>query len=313
MIRKIFISIYLFTATICYADMPTLSIYTDIVVKETFIDSKNAKLFCRTMGKGKPLIILHGGPGLTQDYLLPQMVKLAESNFIIFYDQRGCGKSIGEINADTINIETFVSEIEAIRQAFHFDKISVLGHSWGGFLAMHYAISHPEHVDRLILANSMPASSEGLALFVSEWMKRTAPYQEELAAIHETKGFQEGDTDTIERLHRIIFRTYCYVPEKAHELSLRMTPLASVNGAKVYEMIRQNVFEKSFDLLPNLKNLNIWTLVIHGDFDPIPPVTAQSIHENIKNSKYIIMKDCGHFPYVEKPDEFFNEIREFLK
>jgi proline iminopeptidase len=76
-------------------------------------------------------------------------------------------------------------------------------------------------------------------------------------------------------------------------------------------MIRQNVFEKSFDLHPNLKNLNIWTLVIHGDFDPIPPMTAQSIHENIKNSKYILIKDCGPFPYVERPGEFLTRLKDF--
>lgn len=84
---------------------------------------------------------------------------------MIFYDQRCCGQSTGEINASTINIETFVEDLDRIRQELGYKKISILGHSWGGFLAMNYATSHSENVDRLILSNSLPASSEEYTLF----------------------------------------------------------------------------------------------------------------------------------------------------
>lgn len=271
-----------------------------------------AKLFYRTMGKGKPIIVLHGGPGLSQDYFLPQMSKLAENNFVIFYDQRGCGKSTGEITPETITIEAFVNDLDAIRQAFQFEKISILGHSWGGFLAMQYAMSHPENIDKLILSNAMPASAEGLALFIQEYTRRTAPYQKELEEIRQTKGFAEGDPDLIERMYRIIFRSYCYNPEKANLLSSRMTPVAFVNGQKVYENINKNVFEKPFNLHYSLKQFHRPTLIIHGDFDPIPAITAQNVHESIPGSRYILIKNCGHFPYVEAPDEYFNSIMDFL-
>ncbi len=84
-------------------------------IKETFVPSGEAKLFCRITGQGKPLIVIHGGPGLTQDYLLPQMYELAKNNLVIFYDQRGCGKSTVDINANTITLESFVDDIEAIK------------------------------------------------------------------------------------------------------------------------------------------------------------------------------------------------------
>jgi proline iminopeptidase len=281
--------------------------------KETYVSHDEAKLFCRVTGKGKPLIVIHGGPGLTQDYLLPQMYRLAENNLLIFYDQRGCGKSTGEINSETITIDQFVSDLEAIRQAFHFDKISILGHSWGGVLAMNYSIAHPEHIEKLILSNSIPASSEEFALFGQEWVKRMAPFKEELAKIHNTTGFHNGDPDVIEQLYRMTFRTYCYNPEKANLLNLRMTATASINGAKVYENIRQNVFEISFNLHDSLKSLKVTTLILHGDSDIVPPHTAQTIHESISGSKYFLMKNCGHFPYVEDPNPYFNCIDEFLK
>jgi len=281
-------------------------------IRETFVSSGDSKLFCRVAGKGKPLIVIHGGPGLTQDYLLPQMYKLAENNLVIFYDQRGCGKSTGDINQETITIDQFVDDLEAIRQSFNFDKISILGHSWGGFLAMQYAIAHQEHVDKLILSNSAPSSSEGYALFGQEYMRRMCPYQEELEKIHATQGFRDGDPDVMEQYYHLIFRQYCYIPEKADLLNLRMTPIASLNGAKVSENIRKNVLDQPFNLNKKLNGLKLPTLVLHGDADPIPPITAKNIHENIPDSKYVLIKNCGHFPYVEDPTTYFKYINEFL-
>lgn len=287
--------------------------YANASIQEAFIPSDDATLFCRMIGKGKPLIVLHGGPGLTQDYLLPQLYALAENNFVIFYDQRGCGQSTGEIKPETINLETFVNDLETIRKAFHFEKIAILGHSWGGFLAMHYAIAHPESIDKLILSNSMPGSSEGLALFASEWLRRMSPYLEEYYSIQNAPGFDEGDPDLIERLHRLLFRTYCYDPEKADLLNVRMTSTAAVNKAKVFTLFREHVFEMPFDVHASLQNLKMPTLIIHGEADPIPPATAQRLHESIQGSKFILIKKCGHFPHVEKPETYFNSLMEFLQ
>lgn len=281
-------------------------------IKEIFVTSGEAKLFCRVTGQGKPLIVIHGGPGLTQDYLLPQMYELARNNLVIFYDQRGCGKSTVDINANTINLESFVDDIEAIRQAFNFDKISILGHSWGGFLAMQYTIAHPERVDKLILSNSAPASSQEYALFGQEYMRRMSPYQKELEKISSSQGFRDGDTCVMEQFYRLIFRQYCYIPEKAELLNLRMTSIASLNGARVSEILREKVLDRPFNLNNGLKALKVPTLILHGDSDPIPPSTTQDIHENIHHSKYVLMKNCGHFPYVEDPATYFKYINEFL-
>ena len=312
MIRKLLFCFCLFLAPVSsFAE--ALPVHTNLSsVKEGFVQTKDAKLFYRTLGRGQPLIVVHGGPGLTQDYLLPQMYKLAESNFVVFYDQRGCGRSTGDINSETMTTETFINDIEAIRQAFNFDKISILGHSWGGFLAMQYAISHPEHVHTMILSNAMPASSEELALFIQEYMKRTAPYQEKLDHIRNSQAFKKGDPQIVEHYYRIIFRTYCYSPEHADLLNLYMTPTASINGSQVAENIRKNVFEKSFNLHDSLKTLKIPTLILHGDADPIPSSTMQNLHKSISHSSYILMKNCGHFPYVENPDMYFKYIKEFL-
>lgn len=164
MINKIILSTLLFT--LLNGASPAIA---DSAIKEAYVNSGDAKLYCRVAGKGKPLIVIHGGPGLTQDYLLPGMYELAKNNLAIFYDQSGCGRSSGEINKDKITIKVAVEDIEAIRRSFGFEKISLLGHSWGGFIAMNYAIVHPEHVDKLIISNSFPSTSKDWALCHKEY------------------------------------------------------------------------------------------------------------------------------------------------
>ena len=312
MIQKfILFFILLIATTSTYAHAQTTSINLD-QANETIVEVDGSKIFCRTIGNGSPVIVVHGGPGLSQDYLLPHMYKLAENHFVIFYDQRGCGQSTGEINDNTVNIETFVNDIEAIRKAFNFDKVSILGHSWGGFVAMEYAIAYPDAVNKLVLSNSMSATSEDYLLFIQEFERRLSTIREELEAIHHTQGFFDADPDTIERVYRLIFSTQCYLSEKANLLNLYMPSTAVLNAVKVFECFHKSIFTKSFNLHESLKKLRIPTLIIHGDSDPIPHSTAQNIHESIAGSQYVLMEQCGHFPFVEDPVAYFNHLNEFL-
>ncbi len=280
--------------------------------KELLVEVIGAQIYCRAVGEGDPLIVIHGGPGLTQDYLLPQMDRLAETHRVIFYDQRGCGRSTGKIDADSMQIKTYLEDLEAVREAFGYKKVAVLGHSWGGFLAMQYAIAHPEAVDKLILLNTMSPSSEEFTLFVKEWTQRMAPYLETLNAIKESKEFAMGDPKSCERYYQIIFRRYCYNPDKADLLNLSLSPKAAIDGSKIYALFRENLFTKPFDFHDQLQALSMPTLIIHGDCDPIPASTAQRLHESIPGSKFILLPSCGHFPYVESPEELFHELRGFL-
>jgi len=279
---------------------------------EVYVVSGEAELYCKVMGKGDPLIVIHGGPGANHNYLLPQLASLADDHLVVFYDQRGCGQSLGEIDKETITLSNFMHDIEDIRRAFNFDKISLYGHSWGGFLAMHYAIAYPEVVEKLILSNPVAASSEERSLFLEEYKHRTAPYQAELSRIRATQEFQAGDPETVERYFRIHFRSYFYCQDKVDLLNLQTPRSCSLNGAKIHRWVEENIYGSPYNLHAELKTLNIPTLVIHGDFDPIPAITAQRIHESIPGSKYVLLKGCGHFPFVERQEEYLNCLRGFL-
>jgi proline iminopeptidase len=190
--------------------------------------------------------------------------------------------------------------------------MTILGHSWGGFLAMQYALKHPESIDKLVLFNSTPPSTDDYVLFMKEVMQRITPYEEQLQTLEKSPGFIDGDPDINEKYWQTLFKAYCYQPEKVYLLNLRMSPQAAVKVFKVFGIFNDELSAKPFDFHDQLKRLKINTLIIHGDADPIPAVTIERIHESIANSKYILLKECGHFPYVESPDLLFKHLNAFL-
>jgi proline iminopeptidase len=281
------------------------------VVQERFIESRDAKLYCSVQGKGPPLLVIHGGPGLSHEYL-HQLDVLTDSYTLLFYDQRGCGMSTTEIGPETITIDAFIEDIEAYRKACNYDTVSILGHSWGGFLAMQYAIRYPEHIHTLILSNTMPCASDDCMSFFQEYTRRLEPFQEEITKIKESKAFCEHDPEAVETYYRLIFKTYCHDSKMAEKLSLSMSKNACKGGAEVAAILRK-VFMEPFSLYEKLETLNIKTLIIHGESDPIPCNAVKKIHESIPGSHFVVLKACGHFPYVEQPEAYFAQIRKFLQ
>lgn len=282
--------------------------------QEKFIPVENAELYCKTMGSGSPLIVLHGGAGyLTHDYLLPHLERLSEDNFVIFYDQRGLGKSTGELSPDQNNLQIYVDDIESIRKSLGAKRVSLLGHSWGGLLALHYALSYPESVDSIILTNSMVAASNDLGLFFGELTKRVAPYQEEINELEAGDLFQTGDPKTVARVSQLFFQTYMYNSENITKINLCKTQAENIKGAKVWEIFKNQIFMQPFDILSDIEKIKCPTLIIHGNEDVMPLASSEHIHHSIESSKLVRIAECGHFPFVEQPEHFFKAIHTFLK
>src|SRR5215204_1866071 len=101
-----------------------------------------ARLYCRTVGKGRPIIVLHGGPDFDHHYLLPEMDRLADSFCLIYYDQRGRGRSAEGVAPEDVSIDSEIEDLDSVRRHFGLDSVTVLGHSWGGLVAMEYATRH---------------------------------------------------------------------------------------------------------------------------------------------------------------------------
>jgi proline iminopeptidase len=310
MIKKFLLYFCLFVSTINAQEA-----ITNPYVKEGFVSVKNAKLFYRTAGKGPPLIVLHGGPGLDQNYLLPQLYELAENNLVIFYDQRGSGKSLEtELDEKHIHIHQFVEDLEALRLSFGFDKFILMGHSWGGLLAMQYAVDHPENLMGLILLNTAPADYKGQKAFVDELGLRIQRIYNDIKPLFAYEDFKHLNANQISDLYRKLFSVYFYNSEEENDLSLNFSVASAQSGFKVMEeMSKTSWLQPSLNLFPSLKELAVPTFILHGKQDIVPVWASEEIKDAIPRAEMVILDRCGHFPYIEQSSQFFSELNKFLR
>lgn len=283
--------------------------------KELFVPVDEAELFCRVFGKrNHPIIVMHGGPGLGQNYLLPQMAEIGKFSFAIFYDQRGTGKSKSDNDDWQSNpFQTYVRDVDQLREAFELENVSLLGHSWGGILASLYALAYPQHVDKIIYLNSVPISSAGYIEFVQHRSQIVDIYKDELISIRESAAFRQGDPKTVEKFYRIYFRNYFVKTELANTLTLTMSRKAAINNFKIYDLFYDYTTKHPFDLYEGVKILNKQSLIVACDKDVIPLRYMEHLHKSILSSQFVLIKDCGHFPSIDQPRILFKTLRDFMK
>lgn len=282
-------------------------------VKSGYIDASGVKLYYQTFGNGDPIIVLHGGPGLDQNYLLPYMDVFSNKYAMTFYDQRGSGKSLDtQLNDKTINIQQFIYDLEAVRKQLGYKKFILMGHSWGGLLAVNYALEYPQHLKALVLINSAPITHAGFISFMNEYSKKTAPIHTELVKIENSPKFKTGDPETVENYFRTIFRTYFVNPDNAEKLNLTTTNKSALSGFKVAEILQNNYLGTNFDLVKETSKLHVPTLIIHGAHDIVPVETAKEIHSAIPYSELITLDQSAHFVYIEQPQQFQDDVNSFM-
>ena len=124
-------------------------------------------IYYQIVGRGAPLVIVHGGPGASHDYFLPYLLTLARTNRLVFIDQRGSGRSQKLDDASGYTVENMVEDVEDVRVAVELRKISLLGHSFGGVLAQAYALKYQQNLRHLILASTFPSTAEMNQVFVN--------------------------------------------------------------------------------------------------------------------------------------------------
>ncbi len=165
----------------------------ELAPREGYAPVEGAALYYRDIGQGPPIIVLHGGPSFDHNYLLPDMGRLANAFRLIYYDQRGRGKSAEDVQPAEVNIQSEMDDLEALRAYFQLESVALLGHSWGGLLAMEYALRYPERVSHLILLNTAPLLTTTALLFERERDAAAPDDVETLRALESRPGFAEGD------------------------------------------------------------------------------------------------------------------------
>jgi proline iminopeptidase len=280
------------------------------VVEEGFLDINGTSLFFKTMGSGEPIVVLHGGPGFDHRQFLPYIWELAGRHEVILFDQRGTGLSSGPIDSTSISIDSFIADIEGIREAFGIERLNLLGHSWGGILAMHYGIRHPENLKSLILcstAASFESFDEMRATYESNRLPEDAALLQE---IYSSDEYQSGDPQAVERFWRVYFKPYFADQRLVSKLDLQFEENSIKNGNEVAGHILQSIGD--FDLHKDLQAIRCPTLVIHGDSDPMPVKYAEMIRDSIGGSELVIAEGAGHWLFVDATETFTSSVLDFL-
>src|SRR5436305_882412 len=230
---------------------------------ETRIAVGNASLYAREVGHGQAIIVLHGGPDFDQAYLLPELDRLADGYRLIYYDQRGRGRSAEHVQPDDVTMASDVDDLDRVRQHYKLESATLLGHSWGAVLALEYALRHPTRVSRLILMNPAPASASDVALLRKSYLEKIGPGMDRQRAILASAAYRAGDPETVAARYRIHFKPALVRPADYEKLMARMKAAfirqgsAGIVKAQAVEsrLYRDTWDVSTYDLMPKLRSL----------------------------------------------------------
>ncbi len=282
------------------------------IINEGTLPINGIGIYYKIIGEGKPVIILHGGPGLGHNYLYPHIKQLANKYQVIFYDQRSSGKSSGHESPLDITIDNFVEDLEGFREALKIEQLNLMGHSWGGLLAQNYAIKHPQRIKTMILLASMGPNAAFTSDFKNTIQDRlTDKTKKALKKLGNTFKSSEKIADTFIEYYTQSFKAYFYDADLIDQLDLSYFSEEMVGKHLLCNTCLFN-YQQNYDLSGLLKSIDCPTLIIHGDYDPISFQAARALHKAISASEFLLLQNCGHFSHIEKPDQTFNAIYDFL-
>jgi proline iminopeptidase len=277
------------------------------VARELRVRVGKADLYVRELGVGPLAIVLHGGPDFDCRYLLPEMDRLAERFRLVYYDQRGRGRSASGVRAQDVSLESEIADLDAVRQHFGPSPVTLVGHSWGSVLALEYALRHPEHVAQLVLLNPAPASRADFLAYLQSRNGGAADDLELKRSIAATPAYQQGDPEAVTAYYRAHFRSTFRRPEDLERILPRFAEGLSADGVLLARAVEQRLLAETwlredYDLAPKLKGLDMPAVVVWSERDFIPRSCAEHISDALPNARWVVLEDCGHFAYFERPD-----------
>lgn len=285
-----------------------------------YFEVNGAKLWTVSFGEGEPLFFIAGGPG-NNHYGLRRFDSLSTTNKLVYYDAFGRGKSDTAKVVTEYSLERDIDDLEDLRKEMGFDKINILGHSYGGVVAQGYAIKYPENVSHLIIANSFHSYlmwQENCDNSNHEIKTNYPEIWEELMEVR-MQGFVSSDPVHYEIYDRVPYGfLYSYNPENFKPSGRKPYP-NPLNRKLYYQLVgRDGDFLitsdiGTFDYRKELKNLKMPILIYGGRYDRVAvPRMMVQFKTYCPQAEFVIFEESGHNPQVEEPTKLFALIREFL-
>jgi proline iminopeptidase len=281
-----------------------------------YVNSGRVLVYFEIIGKGPPLMVLHGGPGSTHDYFLPYLLPLARHHRLVFIDERGSGRSQELSDPKGYTLDAMVGDVEAVRVALDLGQIDVLGHSFGGILAQAYAIAHPAALRKLILAGTGSTAAQIDADFVRIKNSLDKDLRQKIEALEQRGIFEKSGAQSAE------YRKLADEAELPFNYHVRPPPWNAAAEPLGWDVLREMWVRKSdfhidgnlrgFDFVPALRRLTVPTLIIYGDHDLVSPASAQQTHSALKYSQVVELAASGHMTFVDQPVLFMKAVETFL-
>ncbi len=288
-------------------------------VTEGVVPFRGYRTWYRVVGQGEdpgryPLLVLHGGPGASHDYLEPVAELADQGRRVIFYDQLGGGKSDHPHDPGMWTIDLFLAELNALRRVLRLQDVHLLGHSWGGMLALEHALAGAPGIVSLVVANvaaDMPAWQAEVQRLRRALPPRTyaallkheaAGSTTDLEYLAATLAFYRRHVCRCDPWPRSLNQTFAYV---ARYPAVYQT-LYGINDLHVTGRLRD------WSVLGRLQRLRLRSLVLSGRHDEATPAVVEQLHRELVGSQWVIFEDSSHTPHLEETAAFLQVVGDFL-
>jgi proline iminopeptidase len=294
-------------------------------MQEGFVDAGGVLIYCKSIGEGDPLVIVHGGPGASHDYLLPYLLPLARHHRLVFIDERGSGRSEKLADPSGYTVEAMVEDVEEVRNRLQLGSIDLLGHSYGGVLAQAYALKYQEHLRHLVLCSTFHSTAALNGVFQNMLAGMTPELRGKILRMESEGLFGHGKPYEQNRYTEqymiaawgegyfpYLYRNHPdpnYDPTSTSGMSWDL--YREMWGSHGEYIIDGNL--KSVEYADRLPSLKVPTLITAGDNDECAPSIAQTMHGLIHGSQLVVFPRSGHMTFVDQPALFIKTIDEFLR
>jgi len=294
-------------------------------LQEAFVDAGGVLIYTRTLGSGKPLIVLHGGPGASHDYFLPYLLPLARTHRLVFIDERGSGRSEKLEDPAGYTVEAMVEDVEAVRSGLGLGRVDLLGHSYGGVLAQAYALKYQRNLEHLILCSTFHSTRKMNEVFRQMKEKMTPELRDRIAKMEEAGLYGLGKDYERNRYtedYMVAAWGEGYFPYLyRNRPDPNYSPAAS--GAMSWDLYRvmwgssgEFVIDgnlSSVEYEGRLSGIRVPTLITVGDHDECDPALSREMHARIPGSRLVVLPESGHMTFVDQPGLFLRAVDEFLR
>jgi len=294
-------------------------------IQEGFVDANGVLIYYTTVGRGAPLLIVHGGPGASHDYLLPYVLPLARHNKLIFIDERGSGKSEKLEDVSKYTVENMADDVEAVRVALGLGKISLLGHSYGGVLALNYALRYQKNLTHLILGSTFASTTEINTALAKEKAAMPDDKRKRLEELEQAGLYDKGEVwehgRYPEEYAKLAWGTgyFPYLYQQHPDANYDPVAGNTTNSWDLYREMWGSHGEfvvdgnlKSVEYVDKLSTIKVPTLITVGDHDESDPIMSKEMHEKIAGSKLLILPHSGHMTFVDQPNMWIRAVSDFV-